>query len=49
MTTGTPKCPAIAALIPASGMAVPFSRTAASRALDIVWARTPSGFVVAEW
>ena len=46
-TTGTPKRPAIAALMPASGIAVPFSDTDARFALEIVWARTPAGFVVA--
>jgi hypothetical protein len=40
---------AIAALIPASGIEMPFNLTSASVALDIVWARTPSEFVVPEW
>ena len=45
-TTGTPNRPAIAALIPASGIATPLSDTDARFALEIVWARTPAGLVV---
>ena len=49
ITTGTPKCPAMAALIPASGTSIPFKRTAVRVPEDMVWARTPLGFVVAVW
>jgi hypothetical protein len=42
MITGTSNTPATAALSPASGTGTPFSLTDVSRALDIVWARTPS-------
>ena len=48
MTTGTPKWPAMAALMPASGTSTPFNRTAVRFALDMVWARTPLVFVVLE-
>ena len=49
MTMGTPKCPAMAALMPASGISIPLSFTAARLALDMVCARTPRGLVVLEW
>jgi hypothetical protein len=49
IATGTRKCPAIAAFKPASGTETPFSRTSARVAEDIVWARTPSGYVVEAW
>ena len=49
MITGTPKWPAIAALTPASGTDIPLSLTSASRALEKVWALTPSGFDVPVW
>ena len=48
-STGTPNWPAMAALNAASGTDTPFSRTSARVALDIVWARTPSGLVVLAW
>ena len=46
---GTPKCPAIAALIADSDIDTPLMRISASRALEIVCARTPAGFVVPLW
>ena len=49
MTMGTPKCPAMAALTPASGMSRPFRRNAVRLALDIVCARTPRVFAVLAW
>ena len=39
--TGTPKDPAMAAFRPPSDMAMPFSRSSVTFALDIVCARTP--------
>jgi len=49
IATGTPKCPAIAALKPASGTETPWIRTSARFAEDMVCARTPAGFVVDAW
>ncbi len=49
ITTGTPKCPAMAALMTASGTATPFSFIPVSVPEDMVWARTPSGLVVLAW
>ena len=49
ITTGTLKCPAIAALNPASGTETPFKRMSAKLAEDIVCARTPEGFPVDAW
>ena len=41
ITTGTPYCAAIAALMPASDIDVPLIAIRVSSALDIVCARTP--------
>ena len=49
ITTGTPKYPAMVALIDPSDIGRPLSFTAENVALEIVCARTPCGFVVAEW
>ena len=45
-TTGTPIAPAYAAFNSASVTEVPFRATRVKCALEMVWARTPFGFVV---
>ena len=46
ITTGTPKCPAIAAFHDPSVTFMPLTATRVRFALENVWARTPAGLFV---